>query len=272
MVTERELPEFGKPPVVETVLSASFRELPGFGTAGVIDLWASQLRSDYPNVEERPRYAVPIERFGPSGGGVINFEFGSTGLPSPRYWFVDESGAHLVQLQTDWIAHNWRKTPDRQVYERYPAGRDRFAGLLRNLEHYLLTSGAGPLVPLQCEVTYVNHIEVDPADGLAHGVLRDLDVGRRPAGLLADPETVALTQSYVIPVDGDPVGRLHVDVGVVPSAEGPVLAINLTARGRPLGPGIDGVLEFCDLGRRWIVEGFAELTTKTMHDRWERIR
>jgi hypothetical protein len=48
--------------------------------------------------------------------------------------------------------------------------------------------------------------------------------------------------------------------------------MNLTARGKPLSGDIDGAFAFFDLGRRWIVKGFADLTTQIMQEKvWERI-
>ena len=35
-----------------------------------------------------------------------------------------------------------------------------------------------------------------------------------------------------------------------------------------MGPGVEGVLAFCDVGRNWIVAGFEDLTTDLMHSRW----
>jgi hypothetical protein len=48
--------------------------------------------------------------------------------------------------------------------------------------------------------------------------------------------------------------------------------LTLTARGAPIGAGVAGALEFLDLGRRWIVRGFADLTTERMHIAWRRTR
>ncbi len=50
----------------------------------------------------------------------------------------------------------------------------------------------------------------------------------------------------------------------------PLLILNLTARGAPLGEGIEGAFAFFDLARRWIVHAFAELTTAEMHQVWGR--
>ncbi len=52
----------------------------------------------------------------------------------------------------------------------------------------------------------------------------------------------------------------------------PRLAVmTLTARGAPRTSNLQGVLEFLDCGREWIVRGFEELTTEYMHGRWGKL-
>jgi hypothetical protein len=46
--------------------------------------------------------------------------------------------------------------------------------------------------------------------------------------------------------------------------------LRLTARGLPDGQDLDGVLAWMDLGREWIVRGFADITSPSAHALWER--
>jgi hypothetical protein len=71
---------------------------------------------------------------------------------------------------------------------------------------------------------------------------------------------------------GRNVGRLHVEATPVRDLESDeeLSRLTLTARGASLGKGIDGVLDFLDLGRRHIVKGFASVTTEEMHAKWRR--
>ena len=52
----------------------------------------------------------------------------------------------------------------------------------------------------------------------------------------------------------------------------PIFVLNLTARGEPLGDGVNGAFAFLELARDWIVKGFDELTRPEMHRVWERIQ
>jgi hypothetical protein len=79
---------------------------------------------------------------------------------------------------------------------------------------------------------------------------------------------------FVIPDEAaKPVGRLHVVVQPAwkKSDNSPILALSLTARGVPFGEGVEGAFAFFDLGRRWIVKAFADITTPDMQRAWERI-
>ena len=68
----------------------------------------------------------------------------------------------------------------------------------------------------------------------------------------------------------EPIGRLHATLQPAWKKidNSPILVLNMTARGVPLGKGIDGAFSFFDLGREWIVKGFAEITTPEMQRTW----
>ena len=78
---------------------------------------------------------------------------------------------------------------------------------------------------------------------------------------------------YVIPDSaGNPLGRLLISVEPAYRTDDdkPILVLQLTARGRPDDEGIEGVLRFLDTGRKWVVRGFASITSPRMHEIWER--
>jgi hypothetical protein len=52
----------------------------------------------------------------------------------------------------------------------------------------------------------------------------------------------------------------------------PVLQFQLIVRGRPLGQGTAGVMQFMDFAHSVIVNSFTDVTTIEMHKVWERIQ
>jgi uncharacterized protein (TIGR04255 family) len=262
--------DFDDPPVVETVLSVRFRELPGFGLAQIVEFWQRFLQPELSQVEERPRYEVPLERFGEaSDPPPLTLQFGS-GIPTPRLWFT--GGSKLVQLQPDWFAYNWRRTSPSDDYTRYTESRQTFGDWLARLSAFFEGLG-GKLFPVQCEVTYVNHIPL-LAEDLAIGPLGDVlkNITPKTGDFLPAPESGRYSASYVM--DGaqghGPLGRLHLTAERAWSSgkTGPLMVVNLTARGAPVGDGIDGVLAFSDLGHDWVVRGFKDATSPSLHRRW----
>jgi uncharacterized protein (TIGR04255 family) len=155
-------------------------------------------------------------------------------------------------------------------YPRFEAIRESFEEGLRTFAAFVAEGRLGRLTFKQCEVTYVNHIAVDHAS-----VARLFALWRgQPQGAFLPPlEDAMLTTRFVIP---DQVGRLsgRLTVTLQPAYTKPdsneIQVLTLTARGRPTADSIEGAVEFLNVGREWIVRGFADLTTPEMHDIWGR--
>ena len=270
MSSSHSLPDFENPPVVETVLSVSFRKIPALNTAMLVKFWNEYLSTELPEIEEHSSYSPSIEFFGlPRGSYTVDLDL-SRSFPSPR--FFCSSGNDLVQLQVDWFAYNWRKTSESPEYSRYEKGRDKFRLWLREFQTFLKESLDVPnLEPTQCEVTYVNHIELTPDDLKASPFGRVLqDINPTTGKFLPAPETARYGASYMINEGSGPLGRLHIHAEHVVIEEEPktVLFLNLTARGKPLSADLEGVLGFIDIGREWLVRGFVDITTSCLHQRW----
>lgn len=270
------LPTFRKPPVVEVALAVAFEPLEGLHSG---EMWRlHQLRykeAGFPTVEEQPPLVVQIERFGRTTRMPdIRFEVLEK-LPSPRLWFLDETGTQLVQIQQDWFARNWRRTEDDPEYRRYPSIRQPFEEDLDFLFSFVQDSGFGTLKPVQCEVTYTN--EVRPAEGVwsDHGDLSTVmriwrdDFARDS---LPKPEEGRLEVIYPMTRDGAQVGRLRVQLqpAFTAAEELPVYLLHLTARGTPVNGDVDGILRFMDEGHVGIVRAFENITSDAMHEVWEK--
>lgn len=268
------LPDFANPPVVEVALSVQFDPLRSL-RAPQIGRFGQEFRDRFPVTEEHAGIDPVIERFGAAEGrqGAVRVEL----LPAhsvPRCWFLNPAGTELIQVQQDRLIHNWRKVGD-AAYPRYKHVRGEFAGELDRFRAFLQREKLGELRPNQCEVTYLNQITPSQAGG-SIGELDKVITVFQPGysdDFLSTPEEASLTARYVIPdAAGEPLGRLHVSVEPVHRAsdDQPIFLMNLTARGRPVGESIEGALAFLDLGREWVVRGFASITMQSMHRTWRR--
>lgn len=158
--------------------------------------------------------------------------------------------------------------PAQLKYGRWPSRREAFKHWFRVFADFVARENLGELHPLQCEVTYINHITPNAAFQ-THGQLDQLlTVVGRPSEFLPEPEESAFRTKYVIRDEDQAVGRLHVQCEpAINSKDGsPAYLLNLTARGKPQSDSLEGALACFDLGREWIVRGFAALTTPVAHE------
>lgn len=271
-----DLPDFKRPPLSEVVLSLQFEALENLKAPLIGVLW-QRFRKRLPQIEEHPPLPQVFERF--DAPAPPKFDVVVEGkLPAPRVWFLTPENTELIQIQQDRFIHNWRKVHGEEQYPRYEAIREAFKREVAEFVDFLKDENLGVLKVTQCEITYVNNIEsagVWKQHGEVASVLRQWT--ELPEGsFLPRPEGLGINARYVIPDEfGKPAGRLHVVFQPVWKAadNSPMFQLNLTARGRPTNDGLTGAFDFFDLGRRWIVKGFGDLTSQTMQEQvWGRIQ
>lgn len=275
MSRKRDLPNFANPPVIEVAISVQFERLTALHTAHFGLLW-EEFRNRFPRTEEHPPTDRAIENLGAVLAPQISVQI-ETVMPVARVWFLNEAGTELVQVQQDCFVHNWRKiTVPTETYPRYERIRSTFQDELGIFLQFVEREGIGRVVPIQCEITYVNHIGV--GSGWQHlGEVERVFApwsGHYSDDFLKRPEQARIVMRHSIPgATGEPIGRLHTDLmpAMDLKTQQPMFVLTLTARGRPIGEGIEGALAMLDIGREWIVRGFASVTTRTMHDVWRRI-
>jgi uncharacterized protein (TIGR04255 family) len=274
--TTTPFPDFDAPPVTEVVLGVQFDAIKGLRTPQIGALW-QEFKDRLPITEEHPPLDTVIERFGAGRKpmGAVQLQM-LDALPTPRCWFLNETGTELIQVQPDRFIRNWRKVGDGDAYPHYDTRlRQAFMDDFGRFAAFVDRERLGELVPNQCEVSYVNLIEpgeVWREHGEADKVLTVL-CQRYSDGFLGKPEDMRTALRFVLHDSaGEAIGRLHVSLDPVYRLkdEAPMLRLNLTARGRPIGPEIDGIMGFLDLGREWVVRGFASITTTEMHKAWRR--
>jgi uncharacterized protein (TIGR04255 family) len=263
------LPEYEHPPVNEVVLGVHFESMERLGGPYIGLLW-QEFRARFAKLEEKPPLIFPIERFGspvPSNSPSVELV---ESLPS-RVWFVNDSETELLQVQPDWFSHNWRKVKEEDEYPRYQRIRTSFYEELATFLSFIERENLGRVIPLQCEVTYVNLIpmanDFTPADVITVFTPSYSDA------FLPNPESVNLAMRFVIG-NGAPIGRLHIVAApVILRATGATaLQLTLTARGKAAGETLDDMFGFLDVGHEWIVRAFTSITTTQMHEKWRRIQ
>ncbi len=265
----RPLPDFDLPPVVETVLGVQFAPLQQFSSP-YFGLFWKEIRASYPSFELRPPLDVVIEEFGSlRPGPTLGVEL--VAEPAVRCWFKNGDSTQLIQVQRDRFVQNWRKVTGDELYPRYarlkPSFREEWTRFCRFLER----EGIGVPEVNQCEVTYVNHIEIGSVLGSYGEMQRVVSgwSGRNSGNFLPHPESVRLNTTYVMP---DKRGRLHIVLqpAIRRRDAKEIVQLNLTARGRPHSSGVEDILDWFDMGHEWIVRGFTDFTTPEMHEVWER--
>jgi uncharacterized protein (TIGR04255 family) len=266
----RHLPDFEAPPLTEVAVSLQFQQIANFGFVDIGPLWEC-FRDRFSRVEYHLPLAPTFETFGLPQGTRQPFLMNFGVLPPlPRCWFINAPGTEVLQFQTDRFVSNWRKVEVDNVYPRYEHIRARFAAELDTLNAFLTERGFGPLVPNQCEITYINVISVP--DGVGERTSRVFKNWSPTADRhLGEAEDVAFTCRFRISDElGEPIGRLIAQTSPASDAEGrPVIQLMMIGRGRPPSPTLEAAFDFFDIARDRIVCGFAELTTDEMHKIWK---
>ena len=270
-------PHFQNPPVVETVLGVQFTPLRKMRITHY-GLLLPHLCDAFPAATERltrfseqPPLDPIIESFEQVVPREPSLRWSVTpGPPLPRCWYASDDEQYLLQVQPDRFLLNWRQQRGTSgEYPRYTTICDRFLKSLRVFRQFAAEQSLGSVEPNQCEVTYVNHIELLPTLGVAatlDRVLMGWKLGSSD-GWLTQGESGEFKASYVI---AQKRGRLHVDARPAVRRDNgqEIIRLDLTARGAPPQPDLDGVRAWLDLGHEWVVRGFKSLTTSEMHTIW----
>jgi uncharacterized protein (TIGR04255 family) len=268
--TSHELVSFDHPPVQEIAFSIQLIE--PLSLEAMVDIGRA-LDPSFPVRQLQP--ALP-RMVAPDVGQPFSF-LTTIGVQLPRFWFVSQDGLRLVQVQEDRVAFNWRRLGRDVLYPRYGTLRGEFAQILAKLTGLVPELTNETLAVDFCELTYVN--ELAPAEPRRKRlpletvlrVVRPLPDGE----FLPDADDAQWTGSWTI-VDsaGARAGRLTASAqpGLRQVDEQPIYLLTMSSAlpGRVSGTG--AVFDRLDVAHEWIVRGFADLTTKDMHDQWRRTR
>ena len=255
------LPSYKKPPVIEVVCGLRFEPLEKLKIPHIGQYW-EKVRNNFPKCE----HAIPLG-LGPGSIDPVS------SLPLPRVWLINRSDDRLIQIQRDIFIYNWRKIKARKKYPRYRNIIKEFKRNLKIYSEFLEDSGIGIITPVDCELTYVNHITRD------HGwksvsdlgtFIPELDWQSSLHHFLPDPNQVAWGGTFTLP---DEQGRLNVKLEetVRKIDNTPMLVLQLSARGISIEKSPNSLWNWFSVAHEWIVRGFADLTSLEIQNNvWER--
>jgi uncharacterized protein (TIGR04255 family) len=270
-----DFPHFKTPPVGEVALSVQFEPLQALHAVHFGLLW-QEFRDTYPKTQEHQPLPPVTEKFGvhtpfPQG---LNFSFG-VASPTLRCWFLNEDETQLIQVQQDRFIHNWRKRQDGQgpTYPRYRVLRESFKAELGTFFRFLEKEGVGLAKPNQCELVYVNQINVRSVGLVDHGDFSKIVTAWSDLGdpLLSRVENVGINARYFIKnQSGEPIGRLHITFNplFIQGQNEPAYQAQFLGRGAPLGEGLEGVFEFLDKAHEYAVRAFLAVTSPSLQEMW----
>lgn len=261
----RVLPDFRRPPVVETSLGFHFSPLTGWNFVHVGALW-QEFKDKYP----RPEYLPPISL--PSDPRTLVAEiFTDVGKIPFRTCFIDSSNAQLVQVQNCCFLHNWRKTSDTPRYEHFDVIKPIFRSDWEIFRTFLDNNALPVPDVTRCEVTYFNHL-VRGEDWQNISELSAMFPPLRVAedeGMLSKIDTANIVVCYKL--DG---GKLQVSIspGVRQTDGKEVIVLTVTGSSAATGSTTEELFQFLDVCHRIAVFGFVKLTSERLQARWERLR
>ncbi|WP_329334165.1 TIGR04255 family protein [Streptomyces sp. NBC_00663] len=260
----RELPDFARPPVVEVACGLQFRRITGIHGLKLTPLYETW-RAELPNVEEHP----PLPGMEPNVGPGPKIKLDLASLPAARYWFLDDSGRDLVQLQQDRLIVNWRDVGDGTPYPRFGYVLSKLKKRLDELANFVDRAFGAKLEVIHAELSYVNALAGESGDPLdPHDVFHTWpDFALHHLGKPVNSQIV-----FDFPIEEFQSGRNFFLRAAIES--GSLLTgqagnfLTMTVQGRPGSTGSSGAVAAIEEAHEHLVASFAEITTDSAHKRW----
>jgi uncharacterized protein (TIGR04255 family) len=254
------LPSYKQPPVDEVVCGFTFEPLCDLKIPHIGLLW-QKLRNEYPKVQ----HAAPIAR---DSSLLVD---DATKLPLPRIWFISKSDNELIQFQLDRFYYNWRHRGDN--YPRYQAIVQKFQKATTDLEAFATESMVASIKPLECELTYINHIPKgrgwENIEDLTK-LFRDLKWEKQKHQFLPAPRHVAWQVRFEFP-EGKGWLNVKLNQGTRKADGVPIFILELSAKGLGEEKSPKAMRAWFDMAHEWIVRGFTDLTATTAQEAiWNR--
>lgn len=265
------LPDYERPPVVETILGVQFDRLPRLKNAHLGAFWKLLDRGEWPVVADAVPLPPQFERFDPTSGWARAIQLQLTQDPASRLQIKNRDGDRMIQVQNGRLHFNWLGKGG-GPYPRYERVQSDFAPLLEQFKRFLSDESVGDFRPNQWEVTYVNDIP----QGTVWSTPADWGFFE-PLAAVPTIESVAEGESFggqwhfVIPPQR---GRLHIDWEHLKSSQEDkeaaqeLIRVTFTSRGPVDRSGMTTVFEGLELGRATIVRSFQRLMSEAANRYW----
>lgn len=259
---------FKNPPLKEVAISFQFEPIKGFHI-GYLGLAWNEFKNRYPKVETADELPHEIEKFGIISRKQKGFQF-LEGVPPPRAMFISEDNQYLIQLQKDRFIFNWRKLFDESLsYPRYPAIKKMVLDELEIFTNLLTANNLEAPNFNQVEVTYVNHIDADNRS-IEHVFKDVIDQSRFSSSLML--ESFAINLKHLIRRNDENLGRMYTAIEKANRiTDGKdIYVLRFVGRVHPKEPNLAGIVGAIDIVREEINNCFSGITTKAMHEEWNR--
>jgi uncharacterized protein (TIGR04255 family) len=259
LASDKPLPKYDQPPVVEVAISVFFKPLPGFKTAHFGRFW--EMNRGYPLAEDHPPLAEAIP---------VEFDLLP---PLRRVFLVTADNSYLMQVQPDFFAHNWRRAKEDQTYPSFVRAKELFLDRWTVFKEFVRENDVGELHLTRYEVTYVNQI-LEPQGAFPLALDRYTPIielrKRQPEHFLPDPKVLSADLQFEI-ASGHGTLRVSLKHGVRVSDKMDVMQLDLSAVSSA-SPDGSNLSDWLETAHEWIVRGFTDLTTKEAHEKWKRVQ
>lgn len=265
---------FESPPIWEIGISVGF-PFPGwfkpYDVREVHDLF----RGRFPAAERQPQF-LGLQPFPPRNATIAPqiVQFG-TAPDLNRWWFVNESGSSLVQVQENFLARNWRRLiPPPGEIEPYP-GFDAIYGDFRGHVDLLKEWSARRDRPLPnpsiCELLYEDLIPLIGPDGKSRRASEIVTPIKFDPPLFAGGLSLSWLE-FVNPEDQEGHFTLHVSiqfVGIPDLATGaPLSFVKLSFVARSPCEDWAGAFAFIEAAHLRLGQRLIDLTTDEVRATW----
>lgn len=262
-------PHFRNPPIFEQVISFAFDRIDDFEAVDFGQFY-EQIKEEFPVSTMVERHNVTSEIF--EGQDVrMSMEL-TPNISLPRVLFKRADGGETIQLQDDFFAFNWVKTPEGGVYPRFEMTSNRLWHLFAEFRQFVFSRHGIEIAPVQTEITNVNIIPVEDFGGdwkdIADVFVVDPFNWEVP-GLIAETY-VRQRMHRIVDTFGIPLGRLHSNISPVVGPTGErAFKFELTARSMRSAYSDAQLTEFLETGHNMINGAFMASIQPKMKTLWE---